>query len=85
MAPQNQMCIRDSDEGIVPKAVKNIRLHRAFEHQVLDVVITAGRFDDERILKQLRQGHTGMCSQRMPLREHSAQRVVPERVEFQVV
>ena len=52
---------------------------------MLDVVITAGRFDDERMLKQLRQGHTGMCSQRMPLREHSAQRIVPERVEFQVV
>ena len=34
---------------------------------------------------RLRQGHTGMCSQWMPLREHSAQRVVPERVEFQVV
>ena len=52
---------------------------------MLDVVITAGRFDDERALKQLRQGHTGLCSQRMPLREHGTQRVVPERVEFQVI
>ena len=34
-------------QGIVPEAVRYIRLHRAFEYQVLDVVITAGRFDDE--------------------------------------
>ena len=52
---------------------------------MLDVIITAGRFNDERILKQLRQRYAGSCSQWMPLREHGTQRVVPERVEFQVV
>ena len=41
------------DEGIVPEAIYNIRLHRAFEHQVLDIIVAAGRFDDERALKQL--------------------------------
>ena len=52
---------------------------------MLDIIVAAGRFDDERVLKQLRKGHALLRRQRVPLRENGAQRVIPERIEFQIV
>ena len=52
---------------------------------MLDIVVAAGCFDDKRILEQLGQGHALPCRQRMICRKHGTQRVIPERIELQVI
>ena len=73
------------DQGIVPEAVRDLWADRAFGQQMLDVVVTAGGLDDQRIFEQFRQGDAVFGSQRMSLGENSAQRIIQQWIKGQII
>ena len=52
---------------------------------MLDVVVTAGGLDDQRIFEQFWQGDAVFGSQRMSLGENSAQRIIQQWIKGQVI
>ena len=74
-----------NDQRIVAEAVHGLRLVRIFFQQVQNVVVAAGRFDDERVLEQLLRGDAAALRERMFPGQHGAERILMQRIKGQIL